>query len=113
LGTFVVPTDKADGLALQSRVLTAMLCSFKMRGTGSGDSGTAASEVRIGFGSIPPNAELQVQFDLTYANGTKATPGTRWGQEEQAGLLSDNWALRQLLAPRLPGPTGPCRRKSA
>jgi hypothetical protein len=31
------------------------------------------------------------------------------GQEEQAGLLSDNWALRQLLAPRLPGPTGPCR----
>jgi hypothetical protein len=35
--------------------------------------------------------------------------GFRWGQEEQAGLLSDNWALRQLLAPRLPGPTGPCR----
>jgi hypothetical protein len=35
--------------------------------------------------------------------------GRNWGQEEQAGLLSDNWALRQLLAPRLPGPTGPCR----
>ena len=84
-----------EGLALQIRALTAMLCGFSMRGEGS----KGANSVRISFGSLPPNAKLQIQFELALDDGTTSRPGYLIDLEESGGLIH-NWggppACRQL-----------------
>jgi hypothetical protein len=61
-----------EGLELQIKSLTAMLCGFAMNGEGIAGGG---SSVRIAFGGLPINAKLQIQFELTFDNGGSAKVG--------------------------------------
>ena len=62
----------AEGLGLQIKALTAMLCGFAMNGEGGAGGG---SSVRIAFGGLPLNAKLQIQFELTFDNKSSAKVG--------------------------------------
>jgi hypothetical protein len=70
-GEFHEWKENPEGLELQIRALTAMICGFSMRGEGS----KGANSVRITFGSLPPNAKLQIQFELKLDDKTVSRPG--------------------------------------
>jgi hypothetical protein len=60
-----------EGVHHQANVLTSMLCAFTIAGQPTG----AGSQIGLGFGAIPPNARLQIQFALTFKDDSKASPG--------------------------------------
>jgi hypothetical protein len=70
-GDFGKWTGDLEGVQLQSKVLSALLSSLRIVGTGS--CGSCA--VSISFGAIPPSATLQIQFSLTLTDGRTLDPG--------------------------------------
>jgi hypothetical protein len=70
-GAFSKWTGDLEGVQLQSRVLSALLCSLRIMGTSFGGS----CAVRFGFGAIPPGAILQVQFSLNLKDKPPINPG--------------------------------------
>ena len=64
--------ETPEGLDIQIRALTAMLCGFKIAGEGTYGIGNS---VKFAFGQLPPNARLQIQFSITLDNSTTVTPG--------------------------------------
>jgi hypothetical protein len=79
-GEFHEWNAEEEGVALQVKVLTTMMCGFTIVGRAA----EGGSSVRVGFGAIPPNGKLQIQFALKYEDGTKADRGYLIDLEKRA-----------------------------
>jgi hypothetical protein len=68
-GNFSEWDNTARGLDLQIRHLMALLCDFKVSGTGED-----THKVNVYFGCTPPEAELELEFAIEYENGHVLQP---------------------------------------
>jgi hypothetical protein len=68
-GNFSHWTETVDGIERQIRVLTAMLCAFKVKGAGLDDY-----TIFVEFTSVPPQSKMDVQFTYKYENGRTHSP---------------------------------------
>src|SRR5262249_21874872 len=68
-GDFSAWSATREGYERQIRVLTTMLCGYKVYGIGF-----SAQTIAVRFGAIPPGAQLEARFDIKYANGIRYHP---------------------------------------
>jgi len=68
-GDFAEWRPTVEGIEKQIRVLTSMLCSFKVSGAGLDDH-----TIFVDLNAVPPNGELELEFSFVYANGQHRKP---------------------------------------